>query len=126
MLFGLSGTGWPELKSRANWFGCKTVVRRCNRASTERSGLQLIGVGISLVMLTATGNNVYAGLRLAALQAKVQADSSRLELALLQQFVLWKDEVLAVRSSHARSSVRKFGESKHGLQYTWPSCHRAR
>jgi hypothetical protein len=65
------------------------------QALSEPGHLQLIGVGISLVTLTATGINVYVGLRLAAFQAKVQADASGLEVALLKQFVLWKDEVLS-------------------------------
>ena len=61
---------------------------------SEPGHLQLIGVGISLITLTATAINVYVGLRLAALQSKMKADSSGLEVSLLKQFVLWKDEVL--------------------------------
>ena len=57
--------------------------------------MQLLGVGISLITLTATGINVYVGLRLATLQAKMKADSSGLEVSLLKQFVMWKDELLS-------------------------------
>ena len=64
------------------------------QALSEPGHLQLIGVGISLITLTATAINVYVGLRLAALQSKMKADASGLEVALLKQFVLWKDEVL--------------------------------
>ena len=38
--------------------------------------------------------NVYVGLRLAALQAKMKADSAALEIALMKQFVTWKDDLL--------------------------------
>jgi len=64
------------------------------QALSEPGHLQLIGVGISLITLTATAIDVYVGLRLAALQSKMKADSSGLEVSLLKQFVLWKDEVL--------------------------------
>jgi hypothetical protein len=38
--------------------------------------------------------NVYVGLRLAALQSKMKADSAALEIALMKQFVTWKDDLL--------------------------------
>ena len=57
--------------------------------------MQLIGVGTSLITLTATGINVYVGVRLAALQAKARADSSGMEVSLVNQFVLWKHEVVS-------------------------------
>ena len=66
------------------------------QALSEPGHMQLIGVGISLITLTATGINVYVGLRLAALQSKMKADASALETALLRQFVSWKDEILAL------------------------------
>ena len=56
---------------------------------------QEITIGISLITLSSGAVNVYVGLRLAAIQAKVRADTSSLEVALVRQFVGWKDEVLA-------------------------------
>jgi hypothetical protein len=49
---------------------------------------------ISLVGLISVAINVYVGLRLAAMQAKIDADSATLRAELLKQFVVWKDEVL--------------------------------
>ena len=66
------------------------------QALSEPGHMQLIGVGISLITLTATAINVYVGLRLAAMQAKMKADASALETALLKQFVQWKDDILAL------------------------------
>ncbi len=51
-------------------------------------------VGLSVLTVASAGVNIYVGLRLAALQAKLKADSATLEIALLRQFVTWKDEVL--------------------------------
>ena len=56
---------------------------------------QEITIGISLITVSSAAVNVYVGLRLAAIQAKVRADTSSLEVALVKQFVGWKDEVLA-------------------------------
>jgi hypothetical protein len=58
--------------------------------------VQLIGVGISIITVVAAAINVYVGLRLAALQSKLKADSASLEVALLRQFVTWKDEILTM------------------------------
>lgn len=55
--------------------------------------MQLLGVGISLITLTATAINIYVSLRLTAIQAKMKAGSSGLEVALLKKVVLWKDEI---------------------------------
>ncbi len=54
---------------------------------------------LSMLTIGGTAINVYIGLRLAALQSKMKADSAALELSLLKQFVAWKDEVLAVINS---------------------------
>lgn len=51
-------------------------------------------IALSVLTIAGTGVNVYVSLRLAALQAKVQADNSALEISLLKQFVQWKDDVL--------------------------------
>ncbi len=51
-------------------------------------------VGLSVLTVASAGVNIYVGLRLAALQAKIKADSATLEIGLLKQFVTWKDEVL--------------------------------
>ena len=56
---------------------------------------QEITIGISLITVSSAAVNVYVGLRLAAMQAKMQADTSALEVAFVKQFVGWKDEVLA-------------------------------
>jgi len=50
---------------------------------------------ISLVGLISVAINVYVGLRLAAVQAKSDADAATLKAALTSQFVVWKDEVLS-------------------------------
>ena len=55
---------------------------------------QEITIGISLITVSSAAVNVYVGLRLAAIQAKMKADSSALEVSLVKQFVGWKDEVL--------------------------------
>jgi hypothetical protein len=56
---------------------------------------QEVTVGLSFLTVASAGVNVYVGLRLAALQAKLKADTSALEVALVKQFVAWKDDVLA-------------------------------
>jgi hypothetical protein len=56
---------------------------------------QEITIGISLITVSSAAVNVYVGLRLAAMQAKMQADTSALEVAIVKQFAGWKDEVLA-------------------------------
>lgn len=40
--------------------------------------------------------NVVIGLRMSALYSKLQAENSKMELTMLKQFVLWKDEMLSV------------------------------
>lgn len=55
---------------------------------------QEITIGISMITAASAAVNVYVGLRLAAIQAKMKADASALEVALVKQFVVWKDEVL--------------------------------
>ncbi len=51
-------------------------------------------IGLSVLTVASGAINVYVGLRLAALQAKMKADSAALEVSLLKQFVAWKDDVL--------------------------------
>jgi hypothetical protein len=65
------------------------------QALTDPGHIQVLAVVLSIVTAAATGMNVYIGLRLAALQSKMKADSSALEASLIKQFVGWKDEVLA-------------------------------
>ncbi len=55
---------------------------------------QDLTIGISVVTVVSGAINVYVGLRLAALQAQLKADSAAAEIALVKQFVEWKDEVL--------------------------------
>jgi hypothetical protein len=62
---------------------------------SEPGHLQLMGLGLSAVTLAATAVNVFVGLRLAAVQSKLKADTSALEVALVKQFVAWKDDVLS-------------------------------
>jgi hypothetical protein len=52
-------------------------------------------IALSIVTLASGAINVYVGLRLSALQSKIKADSSALEVTLLKQFVAWKDDVLS-------------------------------
>jgi hypothetical protein len=47
-----------------------------------------------LVTTAASAINIFVGLRLAALQAKMKAETAALEVALLKQLVTWKDDVL--------------------------------
>lgn len=56
---------------------------------------QWVAVGLSILTAVGTAVNVFVGLRLAAMQAKLKADTSALELAIIKQFVAWKDELLA-------------------------------
>ncbi len=65
------------------------------QALTDPGHVQVLAVVLSIVTAAATGMNVYIGVRLAALQSKMRADSSALEASLIKQFVAWKDEVLA-------------------------------
>jgi hypothetical protein len=51
-------------------------------------------IGISALTVVSGGINVYVGLRLAALQAQMKADSAAAEIALVRQFIAWKDEIL--------------------------------
>jgi hypothetical protein len=53
-----------------------------------------ITAAVSLITLGSTAINVFISLRLAALQGKWKADSATLEVSLLKQFVVWKDELL--------------------------------
>jgi hypothetical protein len=57
---------------------------------------QEITVGLSLITVAGATVNVYVGLRLAAMQAKMKADSAALEVVLMKQFVAWKDELLTM------------------------------
>ena len=51
-------------------------------------------IALSILTLTSGAINVYVGLRLSALQSKIKAESSALEVSMLKQFVAWKDDVL--------------------------------
>ncbi len=62
---------------------------------SEPGHLQLIGIGLSIITFAATAINVFVGLRLAAMQSKVKAEASALEVSFVKQFVAWKDDVLA-------------------------------
>jgi len=55
---------------------------------------QDITIAISILTVVSGAINVYVGLRLAALQSKMKADSAALEIALMKQFVTWKDDLL--------------------------------
>ena len=55
---------------------------------------QEITIAISAATFVSGALNVYVGLRLAALQSKMKADSAALEITLVKQFVTWKDELL--------------------------------
>ena len=65
------------------------------QTTIDSGHLQLAAVCLSVITLAGGAINVYVGLRLAALQSKMKADASGLEVVLLKQFVLWKDEVLS-------------------------------
>jgi hypothetical protein len=56
---------------------------------------QELAVGLSLITFVSAAINVYIGLRLAALQSQIRADSAAVEVAMVKQFVEWKDSVLA-------------------------------
>ena len=72
----------------------KTGVFTKGVADTRAMTTQEITIGISVVTVVSGAINVYVGLRLAALQSKMKADSAALEIALMKQFVTWKDELL--------------------------------
>jgi hypothetical protein len=55
---------------------------------------QDLTIGISVVTIASGAINAYVGLRLAALQAQLKADSAAAEIALVKQFVEWKDDML--------------------------------
>lgn len=55
---------------------------------------QEITVIISLVGIVSVAINVYVGLRLAAVQAKLEANAATLKASLVKEFATWKDEVL--------------------------------
>jgi len=55
---------------------------------------QDITIAVSILTVVSGGINVYVGLRLAALQAQIKADAAAAEIALMKQFVDWKDDML--------------------------------
>ncbi len=55
---------------------------------------QELTVIISVIGIVAVAVNVYVGLRLAAVQSKLEGDAAALKAELLEQFITWKDEVL--------------------------------
>ena len=55
---------------------------------------QDITIAVSILTVVSGGINVYVGLRLSALQAQIKADSAAAEIALVKQFVEWKDDML--------------------------------
>ena len=61
---------------------------------TAATTIDVSGV-LTLVVVVASGINVFVGLRLAALQSKLKAAAAVQEVSLLKQFVSWKDEVLS-------------------------------
>jgi hypothetical protein len=68
--------------------------------------LPWLTVALSVITIAGAAINVYMSLRLAALQAKVQADNARLEISLLKQFIEWKDELLeAINSKYVTATL---------------------
>jgi hypothetical protein len=55
---------------------------------------QDITIAVSILTVVSGGINVYVGLRLSALQAQIKADAAAAEIALMKQFVDWKDDML--------------------------------
>jgi hypothetical protein len=55
---------------------------------------QGLTVTLSVITLAGTAINVFVGLRLSAMQERIKAENAALEIALLKQFVHWKDDVL--------------------------------
>ena len=69
---------------------------------------------ISLVGLVSVAINVFVGLRLAAVQSKIDADTATLRVEMLKQFVTWKDEVLnAINGKYV--SEKLIAEIRTGL-----------
>ena len=69
---------------------------------------------LTLAVVVASGINVFVGLRLAALQFRLTAAAAIQEVALLKQFVAWKDEVLsAINGKYVSTAL--IGEIKTGL-----------
>jgi hypothetical protein len=62
-------------------------------------------IGISVLTVVSGAINVYVGLRLAALQAQMKADSAAAEIALVRQFIAWKDEILQLLNSKYVTAV---------------------
>jgi hypothetical protein len=60
----------------------------------EMINVQIAGVVLSVFTLTASAINIYVGLRLAVIQARLKADSAALEVSLVKQFVGWKEDVV--------------------------------
>jgi hypothetical protein len=64
-----------------------------------------LALALSVLTIAGTGINVYVGLRLTALQAKMKADSAALEVSLLKQFVAWRTRC-SRRSTGSTSTAR--------------------
>jgi hypothetical protein len=62
-------------------------------------------IGISVLTVVSGAINVYVGLRLAALQAQMKAESAAAEIALVRQFIAWKDEILQLLNSKYVTAV---------------------
>jgi hypothetical protein len=77
---------------------------------------QEITVGLSVVTVAGAAVNVYVGLRLAAMQAKMKADSAALEIVLMKQFVAWKDELLTMLNGKYVTATL-VGEIRSGMAH---------
>jgi len=77
---------------------------------------QEVTVGISVLTVVSGAINVYVGLRLAALQAQIKADSAAAEIALVKQFVEWKDDMLQLlNGKYVTASL--VGEIRTGISH---------
>ena len=72
---------------------------------------QDITIAISILTVVSGAINVYVGLRLAALQAKMKADSAALEIALMKQFVDLEGRPASTAERQVRHSQSGRGDS---------------
>jgi hypothetical protein len=75
---------------------------------------QEVTIFISMIGFVSVAINVYVGLRLAAVQAKMEGDAATLRASLVTQFAAWKDEVLtAINGKYV--SEKLIAEIRAGL-----------
>lgn len=60
---------------------------------------------LSSITLVSGAVNVFVGLRLAALQQRVRADSASLEVTLVKELSSWKESVLKLLSGYATTAA---------------------